>query len=196
MYKERTFNLPALEGITPESVTAHLGLYGGYVKNTNALLSLQEELGADPQKNILAIAEIARRLPFEFNGVRLHELYFAQWEEGAQSLGNESALGTALARQFGSIEAWSARFRAIATMRGVGWAVLYFDKSVGEFRHGWVDQHHQGLLADVPIILLVDVWEHAYLAQFGTAGRGAYVDAWMKNLNWNTVTERFSQANV
>ena len=193
MYKEHTFNLPAtLEGISPESVAAHLGLYSGYVKNTNSLLAAQDEMPKDAQKNVLALAETSRRLSFEFDGMRLHELYFEQWENGAVELKKDSQLATALAAQFNSVDAWEARFRSVGPMRGVGWAVLYFDKTVGEFRHTWIDQHHQGLLAELPIILILDVWEHAYLAQFGTGGRTAYIDAWLKNLNWSVIEKRFA----
>ena len=192
MYTERTFTIPALDDITPESVAAHLGLYAGYVKNTNTLLAAQDEMLQDPQKNALALAETSRRLPFEYNGVRLHELYFEQWENGAQPLAADSTLAAALATQFGSVEAWEARFKAVGTMRGVGWAVLYWDKTVEEFRHTWVDQHHQGLLAELPIILILDIWEHAYLAQFGTGGRATYIEAWFKNLNWEVAEKRFA----
>ena len=194
MYTERTFTIPALDGITPESVAAHLGLYAGYVKNTNTLLAAQDEMLQDPQKNMLALAETSRRLPFEFNGVRLHELYFEQWENGAQPLAADSTLAAALAKQFGSVEAWEARFKAVGSMRGVGWAVLYWDKAVGEFRHTWVDQHHQGLLAELPVILILDIWEHAYLSQFGTAGRATYIETWFKNLNWSASEKRFTSS--
>ncbi len=194
MCKERSFNLPTLDGISQESVTAHLGLYSGYVKNVNSLLATQDEILKEPQKNALALAETLRRLPFEFDGMRLHELYFEQWEGGAIALDDSGALGSALTKQFGSVETWKVRFRNVGTMRGVGWAVLYFEKSTGEFLHTWIDQHHQGLLAGLPIILILDAWEHAYLAQFGTGGRTAYIDAWMKNLNWGVIEGRFNKA--
>ena len=76
-------------------------------------------------------------------------------------------------------------------MRGIGWAILYFDNEAQMFHHAWIDQHHQGLLANADIILVLDIWEHAFVAQFGTAGRGAYIDAFFKNLNWSVMEKRF-----
>src|SRR3989344_5188571 len=100
-YQEKKFNLPELEGISKKSVEEHLGLYAGYVKNFNAISSLVEELSADPEKNAHAIAELRRRRPFEFGGMRLHELYFPQFESGAKVSTQESALVQALTKQWG-----------------------------------------------------------------------------------------------
>lgn len=187
MYTERTFNLPGLAGISAESVQAHLGLYAGYVKNLNTLLSTKQSVAADAY----ACAEVMRRLAFEYDGVRLHERYFEQWEGSASPLSAASALAEALAAQFGSVEDWEKEFRTAGMMRGVGWMILYYDRAAQMFHHAWIDQHHQGLLAGADIIFALDVWEHAYLAQFGTGGRAAYIDAFFKNLNWSVVEKRF-----
>jgi superoxide dismutase, Fe-Mn family len=191
-YQARSFALPAqLEGISPKSVEEHLGLYQGYVKNFNAQTALLAELLKDSEKNAHAISELVRRRSFEFGGMRLHEHYFAQWEGGAQALDPNSALGNALARQFGSSEAALAQVRQAGLMRGPGWSLLYFDKEAGQFHIGFSGEQHQGHFVTLPIVLALDVWEHAYILDYGAQGKGKYIDAFFKNLNWSVVEKRF-----
>jgi len=192
MYEEKKFSIPELEGISKELVDAHLGLYGGYVKNTNALLTLVENLRVDAATHGTAIAEAVRRFAFEFDGMRMHEYYFEQWENKAETLASTDTLAQALAAQFGSFEAWEAQFRTVGMMRGVGWAVLYFDPEQKKFINAWVGEHMDGHLVSLPVICALDVWEHAYLAQFGTGGRATYIDAFFKNLNWSVMAKRFA----
>jgi len=194
VYQEHKFELPTLIDLAPEPVTAHLGLYGGYVKNFNAITAALAELQADAAKNSLAIAELTRRQGFEFDGMRMHEYYFSQWEKGPAPLAENGGLASSLARQFGSVEAWLARFEQISLMRGIGWAVLYFDPEAGEFHNAWVSDHELGQLAGLPVILALDMWEHAFLAQFGTGGKKAYIDACFKNYNWDVMEKRFAAA--
>jgi len=193
-YLEQKFDLPMLDGITPESVAAHIGLYGGYVKNFNALTAALEDLRTDSEKNAIALAELVRRQGFEFDGMRLHEYFFTQWEKGMSDMDRAGGLASALGKQFGSVEAWLAQFQAVSLMRGIGWAILYFDPQAGEFHNAWVSEHQVGHFATVPIILTLDMWEHAFLAQFGTTGKKAYIDAAFKNFNWEVMEERFSRA--
>ena len=178
IYTEKKFNLAVLEGLSKDSVDQHLALYAGYVKNFN---------------DLSALAEFDRRLPFEFDGMRLHEYYFEQFETGSASLATSSALRAELAKQFGSFDAWEKQFRAVGAMRGPGWAILYFDPSQKMFHNVWVEQHHQGHFAALPIILALDVWEHAFVIDYGTAGRGKYIDACFKNYNWSVMDERFEK---
>ena len=191
-YTEKKFNLPTLDGLSKESVDAHLALYAGYVKNFNAITTLLADLGKDPEKNAHAIAELVRRLPFEFDGMRLHEYYFSQWEGGPAELSAESPLHLALAAQFGTYEAWEKEFKSVCAMRGPGWAILYWDSEGKMFHKVWVEQHHQGHFATLPIIVALDVWEHAFVADYGTTGRGKSIDACLKNYNWSVMEERFA----
>ncbi len=193
-YQERTFTLPDLDGLSKASIDAHLGLYAGYVKNCNQLEDTLGVLRADAEKNTHAIAELTRRLPFEWNGMRMHEYYFAQFEHQAAALDHDGALGLALAEQFESVETWEKQFRAVGAMRGPGWAVLYFDPNTKTFENIWVAEHHLGHLAGLPIILALDVWEHAFLLDYGTTARGKYIDACFKNYNWSVMEERFAAA--
>ncbi len=190
-YTAKKFTLPTLDGISNKSVEEHLGLYAGYVKNFNAISAAIEELLADPTKNALAIAELRRRHSFEFDGMKLHELYFPQFEAGAQALNKDSAFAQAVAAHWGSTEAMVERVRQTAMMRGPGWSVLYFNPETAAFHMSFVGEQHQGHFATLPIILALDVWEHAYLLDHGAAGKAAYIDAFFKNLNWSVCEGRF-----
>jgi len=190
-YQERTFTVPELSSISKSSIDAHLGLYAGYVKNFNAISALIEELLSDPAKNALAIAELRRRHAFEFDGMLLHELYFPQFEGGPQALDENSALAQALAKHWGNSGAAAERVRQTGMMRGPGWSILYFNPQNGAFHMGFVGEQHQGHFATLPIILALDVWEHAYLTDFGTTGKDKYIDAFFANLNWKVLEQRF-----
>ena len=193
-YEPKKFNLPSLEGISDESVVQHIGLYEGYVKNFNAISAkLVEYAKEGTEKNAIALGELVRRKSFEFDGMRLHELYFTQFEGGAQELPS-GALKDALEKEYHKIEYFLAMFKAIGNMRGPGWAMLYWDTQAKQFLTGFSGEQHQGHFVSLPIILALDVWEHAFLLDYGAQGKAAYVDAFFKNLNWKVVEKRFGEA--
>lgn len=194
-YQEKKFILPALDGISKESVDAHLGLYAGYVKNFNAISALLSEYAKESEKNAHALAELIRRRSFEWDGMRLHELYFAQFEGGSTSLTAGGPLAQALEKDYIKTEHIEPYIKAIGNMRGPGWAILYWDNEVKQFLAGFVGEQHHGHFATLPIILALDVWEHAYLLDYGTTGKGKYIDAFFKNLNWDVVEARFANIN-
>jgi superoxide dismutase, Fe-Mn family len=188
-YQERKFAIPELNGISKKSVDEHLGLYAGYVKNFNAIAGKLVEYAADTEKNAHALSELIRRKSFEFDGMRLHEYYFEQFEGGPQALDKNSALAQAFEQEYhGYFEEY---FKAIGNMRGPGWAMLYFDPVAKQFQAGFVGEQHLGHFAALPIILALDVWEHAYLLDYGAAGKGKYLDAFFKNINWSVCENRF-----
>ncbi len=191
-YQEKKFELPQLTDISPESVTAHLSLYAGYVKNFNDISAAIEGLLAEPEKNALAISELRRRHSFEFDGMKLHEYYFSQFEGGPVLLDPNSGLAQSLARHWGSVEDAMKRVVQTGMMRGPGWSVLYFNKDSGFFHMGFIGEQHQGHFATLPIILALDVWEHAYIADYGVAGKAKYIEAFFKNLNWKVMEQRFA----
>lgn len=193
-YKAKTFSIPELDGISAKSVEEHLGLYAGYVKNFNAMSALLPEYAQDTEKHAIALAEIIRRRSFEFDGMRLHELYFAQFEGGSSPATDGSAFAQQITAEYHKLEYFLAMFKAIAMMRGPGWAVLYWDPEAKQFLTGFSGEQHQGHFATLPIILALDVWEHAFLLDYGAAGKAKYVDAFLKNLNWKVVEERFAAA--
>lgn len=191
-YTAQTFNLPLLTDISKTSIEAHIGLYEGYVKNFNAISVLIEDLLSDPTKNALAIAELRRRHAFEFDGMRLHELYFEQFEGGPQPQDQNSTLAQAITKHWGSPGAAVERVKQTGMMRGPGWSILYFNPTNKAFHMGFVGEQHQGHFATLPIILALDVWEHAYLLDHGTTGKDKYIDAFLKNINWSAVEKRFA----
>lgn len=192
-YEPKTFNLPALEGISQKSVEEHLGLYQGYVKNFMGICTLMGDLMKDSEKNAHALAELQRRLGFEFDGMRLHEYYFSQFEGGAAPLAADGPFSQAFAKQYGSIESLVPMMKNVGLMRGPGWAILYYDPAAATFQFAFVGEQHQGHFVGLPVLLALDVWEHAFLLDYGAQGKGKYIDAFFKNLNWSVVDNRFAQ---
>lgn len=194
-YEEKKFDIPALDGISQKSVEEHLGLYSGYVKNFNAISAQLPEYAKDAEKNSHAIAELVRRRSFEFGGMRLHELYFTQFEGGAKALSPAGALAKQIEKEYMKVEHLVGYLTAIAKMRGPGWALLYWDPVAKQFLTGFSGEQHQGHFVTLPVLLALDVWEHAYLLDYGAQGKAKYIDAFFKNLNWSVIQERFTQHN-
>jgi superoxide dismutase, Fe-Mn family len=192
-YEPRTFSIPQLEGISKESVDAHLGLYQGYVKNFNAISAQLPEYAKESERHAHALSELIRRRSFEFGGMRLHEYYFEQFEGGAKPLA-DGPLKEALAKEYTNAAHIEPYLKAIGNMRGPGWAILYYDPVGKQFLAGFSGEQHQGHFATLPIIVALDVWEHAYLLDYGAAGKGSYIDAFFKNFNWSVAELRFAAA--
>lgn len=192
-YAPQSFAIPALDGISQKSIEEHLTLYQGYVKNFNALSKLMSEYAQeDMDRHAHALSELGRRRSFEFGGMRLHERYFAQFEEGPKALNPDSALAQALVKEYLRLEHVEPYIKMIGNMRGPGWALLYWDKEGQRFLAGFSGEQHQGHFVTLPIILALDVWEHAYILDYGAGGKGSYMDAFFKNLNWSVCEQRFS----
>lgn len=188
-YTALTFDIPELAGISRETVELHLGLYAGYVKHVNLINDKIAAYSHDLEANTYAIAEMQRRLGFEFGGMRNHEYYFAQFEGGARDLG-AGTLREKIELTWGSLEAWQTRFTQIAMTRGVGWAMLYHDPHTDQLVQTWVDEQHLGQLADLDIVLALDMWEHSYMRDYLPAAKADYVKVFFANLNWEVVSGR------
>lgn len=193
-YDARTFDIPELDGISRKSIDEHLALYQGYVKNFNAISALLPEYAKESDTHAHALSELIRRRSFEFDGMRLHELYFAQFEGGAAPLPTSGAFFEALVSTYGKAEHLEPYLKAIGNMRGPGWAILYYDPIGKELLAGFAGEQHQGHFATLPVILALDVWEHAFLLDYGATGKATYLDAFFKNLNWSVVEKRFAEA--
>jgi Fe-Mn family superoxide dismutase len=190
-YEARKFNLPELKGISPKQVEVHLKLYEGYVKFTNQLRETLAELRKDSEKNAYALGEVMRRLPFEFNGMRMHEYYFEQFEGGFKEMNQESEVCKALCEKYGDWNGFINHFKNVALMRGIGWTILSFDP-IGKTPHVyWVNDHELGQLAGLPILLALDMWEHAFMVDYIPAEKVKYIDAFLSNVNYDTVSNRF-----
>lgn len=191
-YTAKTFTIPSLTGISEKTITEHLKLYEGYVKHVNVIYEKSVEMSSDVEKNGYAMAEIRRRLGFEYGGMKNHEYYFTQFEGGPAELQGGS-LKTLIEEQWGSEESWHANFLQIAMTRGVGWAMLYYDTDTKQLVHAWVDEQHLGQLATADIILALDMWEHSYMLDYVPGEKKKYVEAFFANLNWTVCEERLKR---
>jgi len=188
-YQAKTFSIPELDGISKQTIEEHIGLYNGYVKHVNLIQEKITELKLDSENNAYAIAEVQRRLGFEFGGMRNHEYYFSQFEGGAKEI-PDGAFKEMIEAQWGSVDAFIAHYRGIAMTRGVGWAMCYIDKTTNQLVTTWVDEQHLGQLADLNIVLGLDMWEHSYMLDYPPSRKKEYVDAFFRNLNWEVVAKR------
>ena len=189
-YEAKTFNVPELDGISKETIDMHIGLYNGYVKNVNLIQDKIEAFCNDMENNTIAISEMQRRLGFEFGGMRNHEYYFSQFEGRAKQMKTDCKLKAQIEKQWGSFENWQHKFTTIAMTRGVGWAMLYIDRKTNQLVQTWVDEQHLGQLADLNIILALDMWEHSFMRDYLPGQKGEYVKAFFNNLNWEVVSSR------
>jgi Fe-Mn family superoxide dismutase len=189
MYETKTFMIGALAGISARTIEEHLKLYAGYVKHVNLIHEKITELKADSDKNAYALAEVQRRLGFEFGGMKNHEAYFTQFEGGAKEV-PEGAFADMVNAQWGTFEAFLAQAKATAMTRGIGWMMVYFDATVEKLIMTWVDEQHIGQLPDVTIVLALDMWEHSYMLDYVPSQKKDYVEAFFKNLNWEVVANR------
>jgi Fe-Mn family superoxide dismutase len=189
-YKEQTYDFHALDGISEKTMTTHLALYSGYVKNTNIIFDLLESMRGDDSKKY-ALLEARRRFSFEFSGMRNHEYFFEQLTGGAHELDSESALGKRLAHEFGSVEKWKNDFLSLAGMRGIGFAILYYDREADRFLNSWIDEQHLGHLNSAQFIFGVDLWEHAFILDYAPSEKAKYVDAVFRNTNFRVAETRF-----
>ncbi|MBI5446020.1 MAG: superoxide dismutase [Deltaproteobacteria bacterium] len=182
--------LIGMEGFSDALLNNHFTLYQGYVTNTNKVLELTASLLNEGKASAPEYAELKRRLGWEFNGMRLHEFYFENLGGKGASLDAGGRLGKALAAEFGSLEKWESDFRATGAMRGVGWAILYQDLTGGRLFNQWINEHEAGHPAGQQPLLIMDVFEHAFMLDYGTK-RADYIAAFFKNINWPVVEARF-----
>ena len=193
-FEEIKFNIGALKGISTKNIEEHLKLYAGYVKSINLIFEKLSELMMDPEKNAYVIGELHRRIGFEFNGMRNHEYYFKSLEGGAKPLPAESQFKKAIEKEAPSLEAAMMGFKTLAMTRGVGWAILYWDKNSKQLIPAWIDEQHSGQLNGLQYVLGIDMWEHAYVYDYPTSEKKKYVEAFFANLNWEVIEENFKKA--
>lgn len=191
-YSVRTFELPELKGLSKDQVAVHLALYEGYVKHTNLIMEKIEKLRSeDAEANAFVINELRRRFGFEFDGMRMHEYYFEQFEGGPKAADPESPIADAATEKYGSWDTFVAHIKEVAGTRGIGWVVVYFDPKGRTIHTAFVDDHQLGQLSGLPILLALDLWEHAFMVDYKPAEKKTYVDAFLDNLNWDVVERRF-----
>jgi Fe-Mn family superoxide dismutase len=191
-YKPRDFSyLKGMPGFSNALLDLHFSLYQGYVKNCQAVLDKLQSLENAGQERSLEWGALKRRLGWEFDGMRLHELYF----ENLGGKGEQKAASQmlkAIEMQFGSYQKWKEAFISTGMMRGIGWVILYHDPVEKKLINVWINEHDVGHLATSAPLLVMDVWEHAYITEYGL-NREKYIKAFFDNIDWSIVDRRFAQ---
>lgn len=195
MYEIKNYtHLKEIGKISDEAMQMHFKLYEGYVKNTNLILEKLKAIEpGSPEWN-----ELHRRFGWEFDGMRNHELFFEGLTPNPSPNGEgnpEGEIKNKIIADFGSVESWKKDFLTIAKMRGIGWAMLVQDNRTGKLINHWVSEHEGGVLSDCKIILNVDMFEHAFIKDFGT-DRAPYLESIFAHINWEVVSERLLDLDI
>jgi Fe-Mn family superoxide dismutase len=183
--------LLGMPGFSDTLLKNHFTLYQGYVNNSNKVLETLATMLKEGKQGAYECAELKRRLGWEFNGMRLHEIYF-------ENLGGNGDPAKAphllklLEAQYGSFDAWATDFKATAGMRGIGWVVTYQDIVMGQVFNQWINEHDVGHPTGLNPILVLDVFEHAFMIDYGLK-KAAYIDSFCKNIKWEEVEKRFKK---
>jgi len=199
-YRPKTFNLSHLQGISDKTLEMHFKLYEGYVQETNRLnekISAILQDGKVDQEEMPAYSELTRRLGFEYNGMVLHEYYFANMTpSGVGDPAKSSAFARACEHSFGSYDTWKTDFAGIGKMRGVGWAICYRNPVNGALSNHWISLHEVGNVTGFIPILVMDVWEHAFLLDYKPSERAKYIEAFFSNIDWAAVETRLAESRA
>jgi superoxide dismutase, Fe-Mn family len=197
IYQPRQFNLSGLNGISDQTLEMHFKLYEGYVKETNNLTARISEFLADgkvDQDEMPAYSELTRRLGFEYNGMVLHEYYFENMKkQGPGDADKNSTFVKTAEASFGSYDIWKADFVGVGKMRGVGWAICYQNPANGRLSNHWITLHETGNVSGFTPVLVMDVWEHAFILDYKPADRPKYIEAFFSNIDWAAVEGRLKQ---
>ncbi|MDO8490214.1 MAG: Fe-Mn family superoxide dismutase [bacterium] len=191
MYEAEDFSrLLGTPGFSDTLLKNHFTLYEGYVKNTNALADRLKQLLDEEKLSSPEYAELKRRFGWEFDGMRLHECYFDNMTNSGAAPNGTGALAQKITEQFGSYERWEKDFKATGAMRGIGWAILRYDRETGTLFNVWANEHDVGHLAGTKILLIMDVFEHAFMLDYGLK-RADYIEAFFKAIDWKKVEKRY-----
>lgn len=189
-YQPKNFDhLIGTPGFSDQLLKNHFTLYQGYVKNVNLIVAELEALAKAGKLGTPGASELQRRVGWEWNGMRLHELYFANMTKTGSTPANDSKLLQEINRIYGSYENWEKDFKAVASMRGIGWTILYLDPETRELFNVWVNEHDMGHLAGSRPLLILDVFEHAYTLDYGIK-KADYIEAFFKAIDWQAVNKR------
>ena len=194
-FTAKQFNIRKLQGLSEKTIAEHIKLYEGYVKHSNLILEKIESLKTNPDSNY-ELSEARRRFGFEFDGMRNHELYFGALEGSSEALSEGSKLSQKIIEDFGSIEDWVNDFKTLAKTRGIGWAILYYDKQTNSLLNSWVDEQHLGHLVGLTPIFAIDMWEHSFVADYQPSGKAQYIDDYISQINWAFVEQIFDNSSL
>jgi Fe-Mn family superoxide dismutase len=194
LFETKNFeNLIGTEGFSDQLLKNHFTLYQGYVTNTNKITDTIRMFLKENRLGTPEFAELKRRFGWEFNGMRLHELYFENMTKSGEELDRNSALFKKIVEIFETYENWEKVFKAVGAMRGIGWVILYYDTVSGRMFNTWINEHDVGHLVGCKPILIIDVFEHAYMIDYGLK-RADYIEAFFKAIDWSVAINRFNNA--
>lgn len=179
-------------GFGDQLLKNHFTLYQGYVTNTNKLTDALSAMLKEGRTGLPEYAELKRRFGWEFGGMRLHELYFGNMKNGGAPMEAGMKLSEKMNVDFGSYTEWEKDFKASGTMRGIGWTILYYDPTGDRLFNAWVNEHDMGHLAGCVPLLILDVFEHAYMLDYGLK-RADYIEAFFKAIDWQAAEDRFNK---
>lgn len=178
-----------VKGLNDDLLKMHFKLYQGYVANANKLLDKIRELDEKGDNKSPEFAGFKHMLGWEFDGMLLHELYFENLG-GSKPLDKNSPLMAKIEADFGSYDKWKSDFVATGLIRGIGWVVTYVDPKQGRLINEWINEHDVGHLAGGTPLLIMDVFEHAYITQYGL-DRAKYIEVFFNNIDWDAVSKRY-----
>jgi Fe-Mn family superoxide dismutase len=188
--------LLGLDGLSERLLENHFKLYQGYVKNVNLLqVELRAMIESDRMMENPMYSELKRRFGWEWNGMMLHEYYFENLSKDKVEHNEESKLHKQFVADFGTHQIWEKDFKGVASLRGIGWAVLYYDLLGQKLINGWINEHDTGHLVGCLPILVMDVFEHAFMVDYDTK-KPAYIDVFMNNIYWTEAERRFEVATL
>jgi Fe-Mn family superoxide dismutase len=199
IYQAKRFDLSGLTGISDQTLEMHFKLYEGYVTNTNTLTEKIAAILADgkvDQEETPSYSELTRRLGFEYNGMVLHEYYFGNMKRQGGDEAPRGAFRDAVERSFPSYDIWKTDFVGVGKMRGVGWAICYLDPATGGVSNHWITLHETGNISGFVPLIVMDVWEHAFLLDYKPSERPKYIEAFLANMDWDAVESRIAAVNV
>jgi Fe-Mn family superoxide dismutase len=182
-------HLLGLAGFSDQLLKNHFTLYEGYVNNINKLNDILVGLEKEDKFSTPEFAELNRRFGWEWNGMRLHELYFENLTKSYKELDKISDLGNKIVGSFGSLENWEKDFRSMGVMRGIGWVILYYDPQSKELFNVWINEHDGGHLSGCVPLLVMDVFEHSYMLDYQLK-KADYIDSFLKAIDWKVVNKR------
>ncbi len=187
MYEAKNFDhLLGTQGFSDTLLKNHFALYEGYVKNTNTFLDILSTKEAGTPE----YSELQRRFGWEWNGMRLHELYFGNMSKESKEV--PETIKAKIEAVYGSIESWRKNFVGVGAMRGIGWTLLAYDKETDDLFSLWINEHDVGHFAGAKPLLVMDVFEHAYITDYGIK-RADYIEVFMKAIDWSVVESRFTE---
>jgi len=191
VYQAKDFShLLGTKGFSDNLLNNHFKLYQGYVTNTNKLSEMLLGMVKEGKTGIPEYAELKRRFGWEFNGMRLHELYFENMGKEKKTLSENSKLYKKMTEIFGSGDNCRKDFVASGGMRGIGWVILAYDKEGDKLFNVWINEHDVGHLAGAVPLLVMDVFEHAYMPDYGL-NRADYINTFVESIDWDVVNRRF-----